>query len=86
MATVLANDVISYCNNRGFTVFTCSLDAQGAFDSIPHCIILNKSINVVTNHCWRLIHNWYESTSVKIRFNCETSQPIPYAQALARER
>ena len=34
MATVLANDVISYCTKRGSTVYACTLDAEGAFDAV----------------------------------------------------
>ena len=42
MATALVNDVVSYSNTRGSTVYTCSLDAEGAFDAIPHCVIFEK--------------------------------------------
>ena len=31
IATALLNDVTSYCNTRGSAVYTCSLDAEGAF-------------------------------------------------------
>ena len=39
MATSLANDVIQYCTKRGSPVYTCSLDAEGAFDAVPHAIL-----------------------------------------------
>ena len=32
IATALLNDVTSYCNTRGSAVYTCSLDAEGAFE------------------------------------------------------
>ena len=35
IATALVNDVISYANVRGSTVYTCSLDAEGAFQGRP---------------------------------------------------
>ena len=36
MAICLAHDVASYCWSHGSATFICSLDAAGAFDSIPH--------------------------------------------------
>ena len=55
MASALAHDVIQYCVKRGSTVFTCALDAEGAFDTIPHDILFYKSINILQDQCWRLI-------------------------------
>ena len=57
MAASLANDVISYCNKRGSAVFTCSLDAEGAFDTVPHNILLYKSIGILPDHYWRILFN-----------------------------
>ena len=39
MAISVTTDVISYCATKGSPVFACSLDAEGAFDAIPHGII-----------------------------------------------
>ena len=36
MAISLAHDIMAYFNDRGSAVYTCSLDAEGAFDAIPH--------------------------------------------------
>ena len=44
MATVLAHDVGVYANASGSTVFYCSLDTEGAFDSLPPPGILSNSI------------------------------------------
>ena len=46
IATALVNDVISYSNVRGSTVYTCSLDGEGAFDAIPHCVLFKKASEV----------------------------------------
>ena len=46
MAVSLVNDVISYCTERGSPVYTCSLDAQEAFDAIPHPVLFRKAIYV----------------------------------------
>ena len=55
MATALINDVVSYTSTRGSTVYTCSLDAEGAFDDIPHCVIFEKASSVLPEHCWHII-------------------------------
>ena len=59
MAASLANDVISYCNKRGSPVYTCSLDAEGAFDAVPHDILFYKVIGVIPDHCWLMLVRWY---------------------------
>ena len=40
MVTALLHDVIDYRTTRGGLVYSCSLDAEGAFDAIPHCIFV----------------------------------------------
>ena len=55
MATALANDVISYCTKRRFTVDACSLDAEGVFDAVPHSILFYKAMDVIPDHCWLLL-------------------------------
>ena len=51
IAVSLVNDVISYCTESGSPVYTCSLDAQGAFDAIPHPVLFRKAIDVLPDHC-----------------------------------
>ena len=46
MATALLHDVISYSTTRGCVVYSCSLDAKGAFDAIPHCILFDKAQSI----------------------------------------
>ena len=48
MATSLANDVFSYCTKRRSPVYTCSLDAEGAFDAVPHSVLFKKSFKCNT--------------------------------------
>ena len=50
IATALLNDVTTYCNTRGSAVYTCSLDAEGAFDAIPHSILFYKAAAVLPKH------------------------------------
>ena len=39
MATALLHDVLDYSTTRGSVV----IDAKGAFDAIPHCILFDKA-------------------------------------------
>ena len=39
MAASLTHDVISYFVSHGSPVYACSLDAEGAFDALPHPVI-----------------------------------------------
>ena len=55
MATTLLRDVISYSTNRGRAVYTCSLDAEGAFDASPHVISFNRASDVLPDHCWKIM-------------------------------
>ena len=57
-AMSLINDVASYFNHKGSPLFVCSLDAEGAYDGIPHPILLKKAIDVIPDHSWKLLHNW----------------------------
>ncbi len=58
MAAALTHDVISYCNTMGYAVYTCSLDAEAAFDGIPHSVMLSKLIKVLHDMCWRILVYW----------------------------
>ena len=67
---------MSYCVKRGSPVYTCSLDAEGAFDAIPHDILFRKAMNVISDHCWMMLVNWYRAISVRIKWGSEISEPI----------
>ena len=69
MGIALAHDVSEHFNRRGSPVFTCSLDAQGAFDHIPHSVIFSKLDGVLPDHIWRLLYRWYSSMYVTVRLN-----------------
>ena len=56
MAVSLTQDVISYCVKRGSPIYACSLDAEGAFDAIPHPVLFDKAIDVLPDVCWRLMY------------------------------
>ena len=46
-AISLVQDVGEYLVNNGFQRYCCSLDAEGAFDAIPHPVLFTKCINNV---------------------------------------
>ena len=50
-------------------MFYCSLDAEGAFDFLPHCVILQKSINIISDKYWRLLVKWYSAMCAYIHWN-----------------
>lgn len=75
-AISLAHDVCSYCSSRGSPVFLCSLDAEGAFDAIPHAVLFHEAMDALPDHCWRLLYTWYRSMSVVISWGGRISTPI----------
>jgi hypothetical protein len=71
MAISLTHDVISYNVKRGSPIAVCSLDAEGAFDAIPHSIISDKAINVMPDPCWRLLYYRYTKVTSQVKWdNC----------------
>jgi hypothetical protein len=69
MAISLASDVIKYFNTRGSTVYACTLDAEMAFDGIPHSVLLYKAINVIPDPWWCILYMWYKYLKVRIKWN-----------------
>ena len=76
MATTLLRDVISYSTNRGSIVYTCSLDGEGAFDAIPHAILFDRASDVLPDHCWKIMYDWYCNLHVQIKWNGMLSRSI----------
>ena len=56
MAVTLAHDIGTHFVSNGSNVYYCSLDAEGAFDFLPHSVILNKAMDVVADHVWLLLY------------------------------
>ena len=76
MAICTTQDVITFCNNRGSPVYACGLDVEKAFDGVPHCVLLTKSINIIQDHWWRLLHYWYDNTTAAIKYKGKMSHPF----------
>ena len=46
--------------------YLCLFDPEKAFDSVEHCVLLDKLLQVgIGGKAWRIIHHWYQSTSYK---------------------
>ena len=71
MATSLAHDIGVLSNN-----IYCSLDAEGAFDMLPHSVLLQKAINVIPDSSWLLVHYWYNHMNICIRWGNNLSERI----------
>ena len=64
MAISLAHDVMAYFNDRGSAGYTCSLDAEGAFDAIPHVVIFGKLDGIMPDYACRVLYAWYLKSQV----------------------
>ena len=48
------HDVGTYFVQNGSQMYICSLDAEGAFDAIPHPVLFAKTLNVISMECYVL--------------------------------
>ena len=76
MAAALTHDIIDYCVANGSPVYVCALDAEGAFDNIPHGVMFAKAIDVVPTLYWRILIDWYRRLTVVIRWAGTESMPL----------
>ena len=76
MAASLTHDVISYFVSHGSPVYACSLDAEGAFDALPHPVIFYKAIDVIPDIYWRVLVHWYQNLTVCIQWGNYISEDI----------
>jgi hypothetical protein len=75
MAIALAHDIMEYNKSKGSSVFVCSLDAEGAFDTIPFSTLFDCA-NALPDKCWRIMYNWYTNIYVHLKWNNKLSLPI----------
>ena len=76
-ATAMAHDVSKYCVANGSPVYICSLDAEIAFDGIPHDVLLLKAMNVLSGPSWNLLYYWYSNMSIRIKWDNHIGRIIP---------
>ena len=75
-AISLAHDVTSYCISNGSPVFMCGLDAEGAFDSIPHPVIFQNAMDILSEQNWKFLYEWYNGMTVKVKWDSLLSEGI----------
>ena len=61
---------------EGAQLYTCSLDAKGAFDAIPHCVLFKKASKVLPDYCWHVMVNLYEKLTVQIKWCKQLGEKI----------
>ena len=66
VAIALAHDVCQHSLARGSAVHLASLDAEGAFDYIPHAVLLDKAINVIPTLSWKIMMTWYSRLQARL--------------------
>ena len=71
-------------NDRGSPVYTCSLDAEGAFDAIPHVVIFGKLDGIVPDYAWRVMYAYYRQMYVTIRLHGALGQRLPVRRGTGR--
>jgi hypothetical protein len=71
----LAHDVTSCCLQNGSQVYMCGLDAEAAFGGIPHPVLFQKALGVLSTLSWSLLYRWYSRITVQIKWK-KTSRPI----------
>ena len=76
MAAALAYDVADYMNKKGSAVYICSLDAEGAFDGIPHSVLFSKAMNIIPDIYWRMLVYWYSRLTIQIKWANNLSNNI----------
>jgi hypothetical protein len=76
MAVAMTHDIIDYCVSNGSPVYVCALDAEGAFDGIPHAVMFSKALDVIPMLYWRLLIYWYNHLVVYVRWGGHMSEPI----------
>ena len=67
IAGSLSHDVINYCLKRGSSVFSCSLDGKGAFDSILHSVLFQKSLDIIPKQCRKILVYCHGELTVQIK-------------------
>lgn len=57
-------------------MYCCSLDAEGAFDNIPHPVLFYKAAEVLKDHSWLVLYHWYSRMSVMVKWDGQLSTPF----------
>ena len=74
-AVFATQEVIARYLNSGDRVFMCLYDLQKAFDSVEYPVLLDRLYEIgVNGKMWRLVKNWYEGGSCKVKLDGDMSE------------
>ena len=73
-ATSLLNDIASYTMANSSALYVCSLDAEKCFDSIWHCGLFYKLMQIIPDAQWLFLYNWYSKSYVQVRWDSKFSE------------
>ena len=77
MATAaVADDVSAYCAASGSPTFLCILDAEGAFDNLPHSVMFKRAMNEIPERCWQILYYWYKNMTFSLKWNGNITENI----------
>ena len=83
MAALIISEAIIESAETGQKLFIALLDSQRAFDVVNHCSIKRKSfLNGIHTKFWKLIDNWYQNLSSKVKWKSEISNTFPILQGV----
>ena len=82
MATSLVHDVCEFSKASGSNVFMCSLDAEAAYDGIPHPVLFDSASNILPDVCWKILYNWYTCLSVRVKWQNTMGKQIKVVKGL----
>ena len=70
--------VVSYFNQRGSTVFMAAIDATKAFDRVCHVKLFKKLVERNVPHCLiAVLWDWYDKLYAVVIWNGATSRMFP---------
>ena len=66
MATSLVHDVFAFRHSQGSPMYLCSLDVEGAFDSLRHFVLFDCASLILPDISWRILYYWYTNMRVQV--------------------
>lgn len=82
-AAFIVSEAILEAKKQNNILYLTTLDAQKAFDTVNHDILLNKLFHAgITGHLWLLLRDMYQDMTVKIKYNDTLSEEVHLQQGI----